>query len=111
MVFWEDALGSMQILTSITSAGKLLISHKRMFTWGKQCRREARDMPRDRRDFDGHSKAAVHERPQDYVTWLRPGATFKRFLSTEQKLVTDFDADGVLEIEEHGKPGLMAVEF
>ena len=64
------------------------------------------------RDWDGTIKGWVNECPQDFVTWLRKGAIFKRSLATElKKIVTDFDIDGLIEFEEEGQPALMEVEF
>src|SRR6266699_2164745 len=34
-----------------------------------------------KRDWDGTTKGWVNECPQDFVTWLKEGATFKRSLA------------------------------
>jgi predicted transposase/invertase (TIGR01784 family) len=66
---------------------------------------------RKTRDWDGTIKAWVNENSQDFVKWLKKGATFKRQLATELKKITDFDADGVMEIEYAGQDELMEIEF
>jgi predicted transposase YdaD len=60
--------------------------------------------------WDSAGKRLLREVPQHVVSWLLKGATFLRTLPTELKSRNIF-ADGLYEIQVHGQPALMHIEF
>src|SRR5579862_3757919 len=60
--------------------------------------------------YDNGLKRLVTARPQDWLNWLVPGATFCRQLSENQASLT-LITDTVLEVDMNGQPGIVHIEF
>src|ERR1700730_15605533 len=62
------------------------------------------------REWDTSLKLLFGEKPQDFIRWLVPGATFKRVVSPHLP-GRKIDADSLFEITLNGKPMLFHIEF
>src|SRR5579862_9187833 len=70
----------------------------------------AKTRERPTQPYDNGLKRLVTARPQDWLNWLVPGATFCRQLSENQASLT-LITDTVLEVSMNGRPGIVHIEF
>src|SRR5579862_32364 len=60
--------------------------------------------------YDNGLKRLVTARPQEWIDWLVPGATFCRQLSENKERLT-LSAGSVLAVSLNGQPGIVHIEF